>query len=229
MFRLTPGSPVIFQTRLFSTRALCLLATLAAIDAVSPMAAARSVGANLGRSGPISAGTHAPSELGAEDSGILHLAAKEPSERSRPTSHRSAQSKTSRPQTESTQARLNRVTEENRALKAELATLTANQHRSGPTAEELAARVQELNTELMAIRQTAANALRVQAERDHLHESVIKLERELESVKRGKQSLEADSRQDWFLVGAGVLLAGLILGMIIPQLGWRKRSHWDSF
>ncbi len=229
MFRLNTGSALISRTRFFLIRPACLLVPVAAINAFSPLVSARTIEPDVGRLRLISTETTPSVRRGAHDFGVIYLAAKEPPERPRPTSNRSAQSKTSRPQAESTQARLNRVTEENRALKAELATLIESRRKSGPTPEELAAKVRELNTELMAIRQTSANALQVQAERDHLHESVIKLERELESVKRSKQSLEADSRQDWFLVGAGVLLAGLILGMIIPHLGWRKRSSWDSF
>jgi SH3 domain protein len=122
------------------------------------------------------------------------------------------------------------LSEENRTLKADLAALNAaSRGNTGATIQELETQVQQLGTELMAIRQTSANALQIQAERDHLHESVIRLERELEAVKRAKQSLEADARQNWFLIGAGVLLGGLVLGLIIPQLSWRRRSNWESF
>jgi len=126
------------------------------------------------------------------------------------------------------QQRINELTDENRALKAQIAALSVNRSSSGETLPELEARAQTLGTELAAIRQSSANALQIQAERDHLHESVVKLQRELESVKRAKHSLEADSRQGWFLVGAGVLAGGLILGLIIPRLSWRKRSSWDT-
>lgn len=97
------------------------------------------------------------------------------------------------------------------------------------SAEELNAEVQRLNSELISIRQASANALQIQAERDELQQNVIHLERELESTKREKQALDEDQRQRWFFIGAVVLTAGLLLGLILPRLTWRKRSSWDSF
>jgi hypothetical protein len=97
------------------------------------------------------------------------------------------------------------------------------------SAEELNAELQHLNSELISIRQASANALQIQAERDELQQNVINLERELESTKREKQALDEDQRQRWFFIGAVVLAAGLLLGLILPRLTWRKRSSWDSF
>jgi SH3 domain protein len=127
------------------------------------------------------------------------------------------------------QQRINDLTDENRLLKGQVAALSVNRGSSGETIPELEAKIQELRNELMTIRQSSANALQIQAERDHLHESVVRLERELETVKRAKVSLEADSRQSWFLVGGGVMLGGIALGLILPHLSWRKRSSWDTF
>ncbi|NJD05784.1 MAG: TIGR04211 family SH3 domain-containing protein, partial [Methylococcaceae bacterium] len=69
----------------------------------------------------------------------------------------------------------------------------------------------------------------IQAERDQLQETVINLQRDLESLKRAKQAQEADVRQNWFMIGAGVLFSGVLLGLILPRMSWRKRSSWDSF
>jgi SH3 domain protein len=97
------------------------------------------------------------------------------------------------------------------------------------TAQQLQAELQRQNTELIAIRQASSNALQIQAERDQLQESVISLERELESLRREKNALDQDNRQDWFLAGAGVLIIGILIGAFLPRFGWRKKSSWDSF
>jgi SH3 domain protein len=160
----------------------------------------------------------------------LYLAEAKPADRSGKASAARSRTVTRPHKGNALQARIDALSEENRALKADLASLNAaSKGSTGATVQELERQVQQLGTELMAIRQTSANALQIQAERDHLHESVIRLERELEAMKRAKQSLDADSRQNWFLIGAGVLLGGLVLGLIIPQLSWRRRSNWDSF
>lgn len=121
------------------------------------------------------------------------------------------------------------LAEENRALKAELAALKENRTSADKAGEELNAELRRLNTELISIRQASANALQIQSERDSLQENVINLERELEVIKRAKLAMEGDHRQAWFLIGAGVLLAGIVLGLLLPQLSWRKRNGWDSF
>ena len=156
-----------------------------------------------------------------EPAPFIQLAAADP--------HKPAGKTTARPKVDPRQQRINELTEENRSLKAQISALSVNRGSSGESIPELEARIQELRNELMTIRQSAANALQIQAERDHLHESVVRLERELETVKRAKVSLEADSRQSWFLVGAGVMLGGIVLGLILPHLSWRKRSSWDTF
>jgi SH3 domain protein len=96
-------------------------------------------------------------------------------------------------------------------------------------AEILGTDLRRLQAELSAIRQASANTLQIQAERDDLQEQLIRLKRELETTRRAKQGLEEDDRQTWFLTGAGVLLAGIAGGVIIPRLSWRRRSGWDTY
>jgi len=134
-----------------------------------------------------------------------------------------------RPQTEGLHPQTNALGEEYKALKSQLAALKESKNSADKAVEELGAELQRLNTELIAIRQASANALQIQAERDKLQESVINLERDLEAIQREKQALENDHRQNWFLIGAGVLSGGLLLGLALPRLSWRKRSSWDSF
>ncbi len=122
--------------------------------------------------------------------------------------------------------RIAELLEENRLLKEQVRYSKLNpdeaaQYRNDET--------QRLTTELNAVRQTSANALQIQAERDQLQERVINLERELESAKRGQHALKDSQKQDWFLMGAGVLFGGILLGVILPRISWRKKSSWDSF
>ncbi|HUL11872.1 MAG TPA: TIGR04211 family SH3 domain-containing protein [Methylococcaceae bacterium] len=117
---------------------------------------------------------------------------------------------------------LEQLGEENKALKNELAALKI----AKDSAEKSG---RDMNTELIAIRHASANAIQIQAERDQLQEKVIDLERELETTRREKQALDDDIKQDWFLIGAGVLFGGMLLGLILPRLSWRKRDSWNSF
>ena len=118
--------------------------------------------------------------------------------------------------------------EENRRLQAELATVKAGTQRTEKNPEQQA-EIERLNTEVIAIRQASATALQIQEERDRLQERVIHLERDLETTRRERNALAADQRQSWFLIGAGVLFGGILTGIFLPKLNWRKKSHWDSF
>lgn len=122
---------------------------------------------------------------------------------------------------------LDAVREENRRLKDELAALMSG--KEGAEKTPLQAEIGRLNTELIAVRQASANVLQIQEERDRLQERVINLERDLETIRREKGALDAESRQNWFLIGGGVLFGGILLGVLLPRLSWRKKSHWDSF
>jgi SH3 domain protein len=91
------------------------------------------------------------------------------------------------------------------------------------------AEIDRLRGELIAIRQASANTIQIQSERDRLQEHVIKLEQELEIMRREKNALDSDNRQDWFLIGSGVLFFGILLGVFLPRLSWRKTPSWNSF
>ncbi|CAI8852374.1 TIGR04211 family SH3 domain-containing protein [Methylococcus capsulatus] len=116
-----------------------------------------------------------------------------------------------------------------KSLEAELAGLRAGREAAESNSRSLGAENERLMAELAAIRQTSANALQIEAERNRLRETLATVERDLEAKRLENQALAEDSRQRWFLIGAGVLAGGFLLGLIAPQLGWRRRSSWDSF
>ena len=95
--------------------------------------------------------------------------------------------------------------------------------------QQLQAELDNLQTELQAVRQASANVLRIQAERDLLEENVISLRKELETALREKSVLNDDQKQAWFLIGGGVLFAGILLGVLLPRLSVRRQNSWSSY
>jgi SH3 domain protein len=119
--------------------------------------------------------------------------------------------------------------EENQRLKAELAASQAGKDAAEKSAHDLGAETARLSSEVTAIRQASANVLQIQNERDQLTLEKVNLESELDTLKREKQTMDASNKQDWFMIGAGVLFGGILLGLVLPRLSWRKKSNWDSF
>lgn len=54
------------------------------------------------------------------------------------------------------------------------------------------------------------------------------MESELKVLREANEELKVHRDQQWFLVGAGTLLLGLVIGLIIPKMQWRRKS-WHTF
>lgn len=87
---------------------------------------------------------------------------------------------------------------------------------------------QRLNEELAQLRRTAENALIIDERNRRLEQRTVELERSLQLVQQENDALRDRSSQQWFLRGAGVLLAGLLLGVFLPRLHTRRTSRWGE-
>ncbi len=85
----------------------------------------------------------------------------------------------------------------------------------------------KLRQELAYVRRTAANALAIDGENKHLKEQLVSLQTEVQALQQENASLRDRSDQQWFLRGAGVVIAGILLGLLLPRLRVQRRSRWD--
>jgi SH3 domain protein len=86
-----------------------------------------------------------------------------------------------------------------------------------------------VDQEFAALKRTSSNAVRIANERNELRKQVASMTREVEDVKQQNRELENKTAQNWFLIGAGVVVGGIILGLILPHLRVRRRkSSWGS-
>ena len=95
--------------------------------------------------------------------------------------------------------------------------------------EELKRAKTQVDQEFAALQRTASNAVRIANERNELRKQVANMTREVEDIKQQNRELENKTAQNWFLIGAGVVVGGIILGLILPHLRVRRRkSSWGS-
>lgn len=95
--------------------------------------------------------------------------------------------------------------------------------------EELLTIKQRQEQELQSIQRTASNAIRISNERNELRQQVASLTRSVADLQQQNQDLSNDSTRDWFLIGAGVIIAGILIGLILPHLRFqRRRDSWGT-
>ncbi|HHM06515.1 MAG TPA: TIGR04211 family SH3 domain-containing protein [Gammaproteobacteria bacterium] len=125
------------------------------------------------------------------------------------------------------QQRLAAVEIENKQLKEKLARLGQEKQSADKSQQDLTEQNRRLDQELTRIRKTAASALAIDAENKKLQEQLVNLQTELQALQQENATLSDRSARDWFVRGAGVIIAGILLGLIIPRLRFRRKSSWD--
>lgn len=113
-------------------------------------------------------------------------------------------------------ARLGELQREHEALKQENAALISEK--------------EQVERALAEIRHASANVMRINQERKQLQDQVATLVMQVDGLEQRNLELTNRNKQDWFLIGAGVVVAGILIGLILPNLRMkRRRSTWGSF
>jgi SH3 domain protein len=86
-----------------------------------------------------------------------------------------------------------------------------------------------LQEELANIKRTAANVLSIDTQNKDLREQLATTEIEVGTLEQRNRELTGQSTRQWFMTGALVLVIGIILGLWLPRIKWRRRSGYDRF
>jgi len=124
--------------------------------------------------------------------------------------------------------RLARLELENRKLNSSFENLKKEK---GGTDQELSKfdkQNRKLSQELEHIRRAASSSLAIDAENRELKSRIVAYERQVQSLQQENSGLKDRTARDWFMVGAGVIILGMVIGLIIPRIRWRKKSSWDT-
>lgn len=124
------------------------------------------------------------------------------------------------------QSKLQRLVEQNNALKEELASLKNNNTDLEAERNALLNQQETTKAELDRLNQVAAQPLQLDKQNRDLKQQNVSLEKELQLIQQENQVLKDRSQRDWFIAGAGILLGGMLLGLILPKIRWRKKSNW---
>ncbi len=88
-------------------------------------------------------------------------------------------------------------------------------------AETLATENEELQSKLS----DAAEGLELSEENARLRENSNDLERRVRELDHQLTQATAREEREWFITGAGVLFAGLLSGLVVTRIPWRRRNR----
>lgn len=123
---------------------------------------------------------------------------------------------------------LSRIKSENQKLSEKLSQFTQENRQLRTASSKLNTENEKQSQEVTRIRAISANALVLNNENSALRKQSRQLERSHQALQLENDSLKDRSDRDWFIVGGGVILLGMVIGLIIPKIRWRKKSEWSS-
>ena len=112
------------------------------------------------------------------------------------------------------------------ALEAQSSELGENLNAAQTELEQTRASHATVSQELADLRTAAANVVDISDQNSRLQQRLIEREREVEELTSENARLTGRDNRNWFIVGAGVLLAGIVIGLVAPTLRRRRRSDW---
>lgn len=111
-------------------------------------------------------------------------------------------------------------------LETQRTELTADLATTRTELGEIRATHAAVSQELTDIRTAAANVVEIRDQNARLQQRLIQRDREVEELTADNARLAGRSSQNWFVVGAAVLLAGIVIGLVAPSLRRKRRSDW---
>lgn len=127
------------------------------------------------------------------------------------------------------QRSLEKFKEENTQLKTQLQGLQSEKGDLESNWKRLSSNSAELSKELEHLKEISKKPVQLAEENKSLKRQTTEMENELEMVKQENQALKDRANRDWFMAGAGVVIVGIIIGLIIPKIRASKRAGgWDS-
>ena len=86
-----------------------------------------------------------------------------------------------------------------------------------------------LQKELARIRKAAANAVIIADENKALQIKANEAEQAFEDLRLETNDIRSGAQQRWFMLGGGAILLGILLGLILPRLKFRRKERWGRY
>lgn len=119
------------------------------------------------------------------------------------------------------EAQRKQVAQELRDLKKENATVKGQLGQSESSSDDL-------QRELARITSLSSNTVQIDAENRQLKQTLAQTQQALEDAEAESRRLASRSNREWFVIGALVVMFGILVGLILPRIRWKKKSSWGE-
>lgn len=123
------------------------------------------------------------------------------------------------------QQRIARLEQQLTEQKKKLAEVSGENQSQSASNKTLSRQVKTLQTELAEIKRVSAGAIQEHEHNQQLEALNQRLRAEVEDLTLQNQRAEKNARQNWMLLGGGLVLGGLLLGMMLKSRP--RRSGWS--
>jgi SH3 domain protein len=111
-------------------------------------------------------------------------------------------------------------------LEQQVGALTSDLGGAKADASETHTNYAKVSKDLADLRAASANVVELRDQNASLRQRLVQRDREVEELTAANSKLSSQDKQNWFIVGAGVLLGGIVIGLIVPSLRRKRRSEW---
>lgn len=115
------------------------------------------------------------------------------------------------------------------SMQSQLASIRGESEAAQTRIGELELSNADLQTELEKIRRTAANVLAIDKQNMNLQQQLTDAEITVSILEQENDQLNSRTTRNWFITGALVLSAGILLGLLLPRMTWSRKSRYDRF
>lgn len=123
-----------------------------------------------------------------------------------------------------TERQLEKLRKAHDELQQQLAALQNEKGELSTERENLSGETQRLREELAELKDVSARPIELAENNRKLKDTINTLQQENQQLVSDNERLKDRSQREWFIVGAGVLLGGIFLGLVLPMLRRKKKS-----
>ncbi len=85
-----------------------------------------------------------------------------------------------------------------------------------------------LQKELDDVRRLSANVIQVDSQNKSLRQTLAETQATVEKLQVDNKRLASRANREWFIIGALVVIFGMLIGLILPRIRWRRKSSWGD-